>query len=327
MTVSRALSGRGSVAAGTRERVLAAAQRLRYEPNLHARGLVSGQGQGIALFSMLLLPGGSARIIEKLRCALNGLGFDAPLHGFGARDWVDNPERQIELVRALLRTRPRAVICHTSSMKREALNELSRFIESGGVVIGFGQEADLPCDQVNLDYSGMVQRATSYLLELGHRDIGYYDPALPSLIDTASDGFFKALAEAHIQERKEWLWVGPMYEEGGVWLAERFLAASERPTAIVCAMDATASVFSHQVARAGVKVPDDVSVIGMNGLPGSEFLHPALTVINQPYDELAQLVVDMLQRRLADDDSPPRRVRIAGDLVPRESTAPPGGRS
>ena len=321
MTVSYALSGKRRISPETVRRVQEAARQLSYEPNLQARTLASGRGQGVALFSMYLLPGGSARIIEKLQRGLNSLGFDAPLHGFGAHDWQNNPARQVELVRALVGSRPRAVICNNTALCPDALDEFEKFIASGGTLICFGHESDLSCDQVLPNYAGMLQLATEYLIELGHRDIGLYDPGHANPNDPASTGFYRALSEAGLKVNPKWIFTGPIYEEGGVFLAEQFLAMTKHPTAIVSVMDATASVFIQQVERAGWKVPDDISIIGMNDMPASKFWRPTLTAMHQPFDELAQHVVQLLERRLAGDDAPPQRVRLMGHLVPRESTS------
>lgn len=322
MTVSLALSGKGRVSPEMRAKIGDVARRLRYEPNLHAQSLTQGRSNLIGLFSAAVSPGVQTQIIEFIQSALNQKGYDVPLYGYGYHEYLD-PANQGEIMGALCRQRPRAIVCNLSRVYEPAMRRLEDYVERGGILIGYGPKprVPLPCDQVIVDYEGMAYLSARYLLELGHREIGLYCSGLSSPDEPRPAGFKRALLEAGIQPRESWLFDGPAFEEGGACMTKFFLALEERPTAMILTHDAAASVFVNQLQRAGMRIPDDVSVVGHHGFPVSEYALPSITTIAYPVATTAQRVVEMLDDRLTENyTGAPREAVMHGELIAREST-------
>jgi LacI family transcriptional regulator len=130
----------------------------------------------------------------------------------------------------------------------------------------------------------------------------------------------RALDEAGIAYHPEWTHDSAIYEEGGEQLTAWFLRLEKRPTAMCVNNDVVASVFVQQLYRAGLKVPDDVSVIGHDDSPIAKYCMVPLTVVTQPIWSEAEKAASLLSQRLNNEyDGPPRILIATGELVLRDS--------
>ena len=326
MTVSRVLSGKGSTSPATRQQVLEAARRLGYEPNMQARALATGHSDVIGLLVGVLYPGVHAQTAELLQEQLNLAGYDVPLYGFGTWYRLDT-EKQAATVRGLRLRRPRAIVCHTSGLQPPALEELRIFQAAGGIVVCYGNPVDLACDQAVIGYENSTYQSTKHLLKLGHRRIGLLGSWIKNqpTVEPRVRGFLRAMDEAGIALNYDHLFDGPAYEEGGAWLAQQILAMprTKRPTAMVVLHDASAGVFMNEMARAGVIVPRDMSVVGHEDIPAARYWSPPLTTLHHPVESITKSVTSMLLSRLGGETCPPVRTVNEGKLIVRESSAAP----
>jgi DNA-binding LacI/PurR family transcriptional regulator len=323
-TVSSVLNDKGRFSAHTRDRVKRVARELGFIPNPAAQRLVNGhQDNTVALFSLYLDQNVVSRKLEILQDILTEDGYSAPIYAFGNSLKVGSID-QTKMMRDLLRLRPRAFACHTGYLNEHALHELRGFSERGGVVVCYDKPVELVCDQVILDREHNSYLAMRHLLELGHRRIGFYlgylDPDPWRLA-----GVKRALREYDAPFLTEWLnYVGTeRYVKGGAQLGEFFLNLRERPTAVCIVNDLVATGFVTYVAKRGVRVPEDVSVIGHDNVPIAEFgsIVP-LTTVSNPVEKIARQVAECIAERLRNEYSgASRRFDVKGDLVVRESTA------
>ncbi len=136
-------------------------------------------------------------------------------------------------------------------------------------------------------------------------------------------GFQRALAEFGLPLHDDWVFHNPIYEKGGAQMARRFLQARKRPTGLCIVNDYVALSFMVEVMRAGVQVPDDVSIIGHDDQPVAPYCPVPLTSVSQPVDEIVGTVVEMLNERIAGSAVAPRTVVIQGQLVERQSVSAP----
>ena len=325
MTVSLALSGKGRISAATRDEILRVAQELRYEPNRQAQRLSNGQRSLIALFSPRWFPGTVGQKIELIQGLLNERGYDVPVYGHGFRH-SESADTQIDLAKRLCRERPRAIICQNSVLPAAAIKELARYQQEGGVVVSYGRELALECDQVLFDYVDSGYRATRHLLEMGHRRLGLYEPGGNER--TRLLGFERAMREFGLPIREDWILNGSPHEEGGAHLARIFLESSDRPTGLVVVNDASAATFVHEVMRAGLRVPQDVSVVGQDDTSSARYCYVPLTTVAQPVAEIAAQVADLLCARLeGGGQGAARQIHLYGKLMLRRSTAAPENQS
>jgi LacI family transcriptional regulator len=284
--VSKVLSGDPAlrVREETRERVKAAAVALDYRPNFHARGLARAQAGAIGL----LVPSGNPLIVPIIA---------------GAEEVAEE----------------RGLLLWTASHEGELTERYLRLLRSGAVdgalVAGLraGYDADelfqdprVPTLLVNrrsggadrwviLDDERAARMATEYLIDHGHRRIGWAGG--PAGVDTAErrqDGFRDAMASADLWLDPTWLVSAEYTPEGGAAAVRRFLQSPEPPTAIVAADANEGLGVWYALHQHGLSVPGDVSLIALHKLPAEDFRLPAMTCVEMPLRELGRRAVELV---------------------------------
>ncbi|MGP3933690.1 LacI family DNA-binding transcriptional regulator [Nonomuraea sp. KM88] len=166
--------------------------------------------------------------------------------------------------------------------------------------------------------------ATRHLLGLGHRRIGIITGPDSALSSRARlDGYRTALDMAGVPVDPELVGRGDFLIEGGLAEGHRMLRLPDRPTAIFATNDGQAIGVYHAAHRLGLRVPDDLSVIGFDDMPSMRWAIPPLTTVRQPLAEMAAAATSMVLKLVNGEQPPQSRVELATDLVVRESTAPP----
>lgn len=321
-TASAALNDKYGVSAKTREAVRLAAEEIGFEPNLYAQRLITGRcNDTIYLFALYLDRSVVTQKLQMVQGLLSAQGYQAPIYAYGD-NLAEETINQSGLFNSLRRQRPLAIACHVSGLHEGAIEELKRYTREGGHVVAYDLEVDMECDQVWFDREENTYRAAKHLLEQGHQRIGLYCSGTrthPRYI-----GFERALNEFGLEVAPEWLFHGGYYEQGGTLLADKFLSLRERPTAMCIVNDYTAAAFIARIQRRGLRVPDDVSVIGQDDMPVAEHSCAVpLTTVSQPTSAIAEKVVEFLLDRIEGKyTGEPRRALLYGELVERESVAP-----
>ncbi len=324
-TASLALNGKARVAPETREAVLKAAEQLGYEGNYYAQRLKGRCEKLISLLSINLDVGVGTAKLKLIQRLLAERGYDVPIYSYGSFGGgkVDD---QVALLRMVRRQKPKAIVCDIDGMSADAYRELERFCAEGGQAVCFGYPDELlqpACDEVIFDTCDNTYRAAQHLVELGHRDIGLYVPGAPHGKETRLPGFYRALEEAGIAVRLEWLFLNnhKLYEEGGAWMAQQFLSLNERPTAMCIVNDVAAAAFVNEITRAGLQVPQDVSIVSHDDWPAARYCIVPLSTASHPLETIAHQTVEFLTERLDGTyQGPPRRALIRGELVIRQSS-------
>ncbi|MEV5330356.1 LacI family DNA-binding transcriptional regulator [Nonomuraea sp. N2-4H] len=166
--------------------------------------------------------------------------------------------------------------------------------------------------------------ATRHLLDLGHRRIGIITGPDSALSSRARlDGYRTALDMAGLPVDPELIGRGDFLIEGGLAEARRMLSLPDRPTAIFATNDGQAIGTYHAAHQLGLRIPDDLSVIGFDDLPSVRWAIPPLTTIRQPLIDMAAAATSMLLTLAQGEQLAQSRVELATELVVRESTAPP----
>jgi DNA-binding LacI/PurR family transcriptional regulator len=328
-TVSTALSGKGRVAPSTRARIQALAAQLDYEPDPLAQRLANrASNRSVYLCSGTLEPGLAAEKILLIQTALAGEGLEVPLYTSAkpAREH-NGGESQVGMLRQLCRQRPRVVICAMQTLSAAALQVLEAYQRGGGIIISYDIPAPLRCDQVIYDREDNAYQAARYLLERGHRRIGLgMSRIIGRVAHPASTpqnlrlrGFRRAMAEFGLSVHDEWLFQNSTFEKGGAEMARHFLELKKRPTGLCIVNDHVALAFMVEAMRAGVRIPNELSLIGHEDQPLAAYCPVLLTSVSQPIEEIARAVAEMTLERLAGNTEPPRTQVIRGRLVERES--------
>lgn len=322
-TASRALNDRAEVSGTVRERVLAAARALDYTANLHARGL----------------RGGTTRTIGVVLLTTDAFSFNAPLMsgiydvatpcGYSvtvcdARGHVDG-ERAAHV--ALREKRVEGLLLNAVDA---GPTEVGSLIAAGlPVVLLNRQLAGVACDQVRLDYPEGTRLATAHLLARGHRRIlcpvgmRNHMPTMERL-----RGYRAALAAAGVPYDDTLVLHADGLEATYDAVRAALRGLSPRPTAIMAYNDEHAMPVLSAVTDLGLRVPDDIALVGQNDLPLARYLNPPLTTVAHRVREMARLATGLLLWRIGVLDHAPiadPRDVAGGDSAGFDSIGTDGG--
>lgn len=183
---------------------------------------------------------------------------------------------------------------------------------------------DLDTDHVVVDNEGGTYRATEHLIILGHTRIGFTYAGSAGLHTTSVSerfvGYRRALEDYGLPLDLQLIWSRPSSADAapGAWYRERLLAEG-RPSAIVASNDNEALTLLQAAQRGGLRVPDDLALVGFDDLPHVVHLHPPLTTVAQPRVELGTHAGNMLINRIEGYSGPTHKLRLPTTLVVRES--------
>lgn len=316
--VSFAFSGKRKISQKTRERIFAAAKTLNYHPNPHAQRLSSGSAKNVIGIFSLTLDHMAWRSMSHIHRLLAAHNYEAPLYTYG--HMVDLMPDYEPLLATLCRQLPEGIICNTRRLPPEASSFLRKYQQDGGTLVCLDSLVDVECDQVIFDRETNTYLAARHLLEAGHRHIGLCDLNVRDASRARAQGFRRAMSEFGVKIKDSYLFESGHYEEGGAQLAQQFLAMKKRPTGMCIVNDMQAATFVHQVLLAGLRVPEDVSVVSLDGLPASQYGMVPLTIVTQPWEAIAAKSVECLLRRLSGANvSAPERSTFIGEVVTRQS--------
>ncbi len=313
-TVSRVLNGSGQVREKTRARVMHVVEELGYVLNPYARGLAGGRSHVIGLLLPHFTVGYCAEIIRGVDDALAERGYDLMLYNAhrgsaNAASYMAAIERG--LADGLVVVLPQEVGPYLHALQQR---------HYPCVLIdhqGRNEEVD-ECFAVDVTNWQGAFDATQHLVALGHRRIGFITGRMN--LGCARDrlaGYQDALKANKIKFDKALVQVGTFNQPEGYSSAQKLLALTNPPTAIFASNDIMAFGVMEAVREGGLRIPDDVSIIGFDDIPQTLMTHPALTTVKQPLQEMGRTAVHMLLNLIDHPDQPPRRVRLNTQLVLR----------
>ncbi|MFM4719053.1 substrate-binding domain-containing protein [Aeromonas bivalvium] len=313
-TVSHVINETRFVAEETRERVFSAMRDLNYAPSLVARSLKVKETHSIG---MLVTTSSNPFFAEVVR------GVERYCFEQGYNLMLGNTEGEAETalsyLKMMLRKRVDGLLIMCSEGQQEVFNQLDWLGTLPVVVMDWGLDSDrvdLIADNSHL--GGYL--ATRHLIDLGHREIGCImgpEGRAPSTQRLA--GFRQAMAEAALPVRPEWLQGGEFDCASGFAAMTRLLALPTRPSALFIFNDMMAMGAISAAHLAGLRVPEDISLIGYDNVELAQYLSPPLTTINQPKEALGRLAVTRLLARIHGEQIANRLITQEPDLVIRQS--------
>jgi LacI family transcriptional regulator len=313
-TVSRVLNHRSDVAPDTRERVEELLRRHGY------RRRVSRAHEPAGLIDLVFNDLDSPWAVEIIR------GVEEEGHAACVGTVVSAIHRRPAATRQWLRNLQArstdGVILVTSDVQSPLHAELRR-LGLPAVVI---DPAGLPGQDVPTvgaaNWAGALA-ATEHLISLGHRRIGFIaGPSTLVCSRTRLDGYRAALEAAMLAVDPELIMPGDFYHESGFKGAEQLLSLREPPTAIFASSDQMAFGVYEAVRQRGLRVPDDVSVIGFDDLPEVRWSSPPLTTVRQPLSEMGALAARTVLRLAGGEHIESMRFELPTQLVVRDSSGP-----
>ncbi len=310
-TVSRALNG-GPVAPATRERVLEIARRLGYRPDRLAQGLATGKSRTVGV----VIPDATGPLYGQMQ---RGLADVLTAAGFGyiATESRRDPGREAALLDEMLARKVEALVLVGSGLPVEALRARFSALPPLVLIEREGAAAGVPTYQI--ENEAAAYRATRALLLAGHTRIAHIK-GLRRAGREREAGFLRALAEAGLKRAA--VLAGDFTEEGG-YRAARALLARGGFTAIFAANDRMALGVYRAAFEAGLRIPEDLSVVGFDDLAFSAYLTPPLSTLRQPAYELGRRAGEAVLSMLG--GGTPESAVLPCAFVARASVARMGG--
>ena len=323
MTVSRVVNGGSNVRATTREAVLAAIEKLNYSPNSAARSLAAGEATRIGLLSSYPSAAYMSEFLIGALAAARRAGCHVVLEACES----ERPDAQAEATRRFAATDVEGVIlpCPLSEAPAVQAELASASIPAVCIAIGVAVPGTL---NVRIDDFGAAAAMTRYLLDLGHKKIGFIrgNPNQSSSLERYR-GFASAIEEAGMQLGDVAVEQGYFTFRSGIIATERLLDRAEAPTAIFASNDDMAAAAVGVAHRRGMHVPQYLTVVGFDDTQLATTVWPELTTIRQPTALMAETALNLLLERLRDADSDgPHKTEeqvLDYELVIRESSGAP----
>ncbi|HTI25682.1 MAG TPA: LacI family DNA-binding transcriptional regulator [Kutzneria sp.] len=308
-TVSRALTSPDLVRATTRERVLAVAADLGYQPNLAARGLITGKTGNIGI----VVPDLNNPFFTGV---LKGVQNQARMasHAVFVADSDEDPAAEEQLVRAMAKQVDGVILC-SPGIDEQQVRELA---DATTLVLLNRRMRGVPAALMNSG-SGMRQ-VIDHLVALGHHRIAFLNGPRTSWSNKERRRGLRVAVQRHDVDLVDMGPFPPRYE-GGLQAAD--LAMAEKVTAIVAYNDIMALGVLARLRDRGVRVPEDVSLTGFDDLMFGALCQPPLTTVAMPVVPAGRLAVDLLLDRLANRDAEVRQEELDTQLIVRATTAPP----
>jgi LacI family transcriptional regulator len=321
-TVSRVLNNAANVRAATAERVRAAMHALDYTPSTAARELRTGRSRSIGMLFSDPSSGFQARLHHAALTASGDAGYFLAAGIFD--ETQENWRRQ--LADFLARTRvDNMVLVPPLCDSEDLLQELSEH-RIATVLISPSRAPD-DAHVVRMDDYGAAREITEHLLSLGHRRLAHLSgPEGHAASIERQRGFLDAIkADGRAEAREDWIRPGLFRFKEAVAAAEVMLSGDDRPTAVFGANDDTAAAVCFAAGHMGLRVPDDLSVVGFDDAPIATTVWPPLTTIAQPFDAMAEAMVRLIDETPARHDSNwhGKHLTLPHALRVRASTAPP----
>jgi LacI family transcriptional regulator len=320
-TVSRTINRVPTVNPKIAKRVWDVIEELDYFPNTQARALVSGRSWILGLIVSEITNPFFPELIQ---------GFEdiAVEHGYEILVSSTNhdPKRMSHCIRRMLERKVDGVAVMTFGIEAPLLEQLAQrkvplvFIDVGPDGPGI--------NVLKVDYRHGIRQGVQHLAALGHRNIAFLrGPMGLHSAQSRLDAFSESMRECGITPDPAWILQGEHTLEGGMSAMQQLLAGKNMPTAVMCSNDMTAIGVLHTMYRAGLRVPDDLSVVGFDNIHIAEVTIPPLTTVQMSRFDLARAAVTALRACAEGTDKSTQKneYNIQTDLVVRESTGFPRG--
>ena len=315
-TVSRALRDSPRVKSETIQRIRRIADQYGYLASAVGRSLATRRTKTIGVVVTTITDLFAAEVVSGIEEAAGNNGYSILLANSNA-----DPEREIRVVHSLEESRVDGIVVTSSRVGALYVPMLSRMRVP--IVLLNNQHPSEFVHSVMIANTDASMAATQHLIDLGHRRIAYLGDRNGRQSDTERfAGYRQALDAADVPFEPELVFHGDGNPEGGMEGMVRLLALPDPPTAVFCYDDMTALGVLTQIRNSGLRVPQDISVIGFDDLRIVRYTEPQLTTVRQPMLQMGRMAMETLLDILAGSDST-HNIKVPGELIVRGSTAPP----
>lgn len=318
-TVSRTINGSPVVSEKLAKRVWQAIEQLNYYPNTHARSLVSGRSRILGVIVENITNPFFPELVQSFEEIAVANGYEVIISSSNS-----DPVVLTNCVRRMLERKVEGVAVMTFGEEEPVLDQLA--LHDIPIVLAEFRLEDPKASTILLDYASGIKAAVNHLVELGHSKIAFLSGPhkLHSAITREND-FRTAMVSAGLSVQKRWVIECDHTLKGGVAGFTHLRALDSRPTAVLCSNDMTAIGVLRAAYMQDLRVPQDLSVIGLDDIDFAEFTLPPLTTIRLSRTDLARAAFEAL--KLQTETPRPANVQreflVSTSLVVRGSTGKP----
>ena len=319
-TVSRTLSKPESVAKQTRDKVNKAIAQSGYVANQLASNFRRRQSKTIVVLVPNIANSFYAAVIQGIEKVAFENGYRVLLG-----DTLFRQGRELEYAEMVRQRLADGMICLGRNVPYDERPSVSS-TDTPPIVMACEYHGPLPVPSVVIDNLQAAKEMTQYLIEQGHRRIGFISgPDDMPICQARLQGYMDALAQAKIRRTKSLITSGAFVLSEGYKLACKMLSAQNPPTALFCASDEMAIGAMNAAADLGFRVPEDVSIAGFDDMEVAEYCRPALTTVHQPRTEIGEKAMLAMLNLLNGNGSGELRTVLPHQLIIRSSVDKPKG--
>lgn len=318
-TVSKVLNGVPSVSQDTREKVLEVARRLNYRPSVIAQSLKSKKTRAIGLVLPSIMNPFFLSILKGVEDAAVENGYIVVFCE------SDNEKNKESLYFQIFEERwVDGVIFSGVEGNLEEERYIRSLHEKGIPVVLIDREIEgYFTNAVLIDNKGAAFTATTYLLELGHRQIAsIVGPQNIKIFVKRLEGYKAALSKYGVNFDPALVVEGDLSIEGGALAIRELMARKQRFTALFASNDLMAIGAMKELQKKGAEIPRDISIVGFDDIPLATLITPSLTTISQPAYEMGVEAVSLIKKNIELGKTLESKIILPTELVVRESTAP-----
>ena len=314
-TVSKVLNEHADIGAATRARVLARVQELGYRPNAVARSLSLRRTHTLGFVIPDLMHSFFVEVMSGLEAVTSSRGYGLLLCSSG--EDPDKERRELEMLRA--RQVDGIVVASTDAANTDLLRDIVS-LDGAVVMIDRDDHPDLQCHRVLTDDLLVGRLATDHLIDSGRRSIAHLAGPPFAHAKRRTEGYRQALTARGLTVRPEWIVEAGFLEAGGYETMKRLLATHPAIDAVFASNDPTAIGAMKAIWEAGLRVPEDIAVVGAGDVWHGDMLRVPLTTVGWSKEELGKRAAELILDQIGPHpEGPFRRIVIPPKLVVRRS--------
>ncbi|MBW9172222.1 LacI family DNA-binding transcriptional regulator [Clostridium estertheticum] len=313
-TVSRALNNSPFISDLTKAKIMTIAKELNYVPNYSAKSLVLNRSYNIGLIFTTISEATSSRFfyetISGVNSAIKG-SYNLVVRGIDDyKDFTSVNRKRFDGIILMSQSNSDNSFIYYLMEKKIPLVVLNRYIDESSIV-----------NILSSDKKG-VYEAVNYLIQNGHKDIAIIEGKKGFNSTTErKNGFLDALIENKIQINSNYIVEGNYTIGSGYDAMKKLLSLSEIPTAVFCSNDEMAIGAMKATVEAGLNVPNDISIMGFDGMQLGDYLTPALTTVRRPIIEISKIGAEKLLSIIENNTDDGEKIYISTELIKRDSVA------
>lgn len=315
-TVSRVVNNNPNVKPQTRKKVFEAIERLGYRPNAVARGLASKKTTTVGVVIPDISNSIFAEVARGIEDIANMYHYNIILCNADKKK-----EKEIRVINTLLEKQVDGLVFMGGAVTDEHIQAFRT--STVPIVLCATTDESLQFPSVDIDHEGAAMDAVQELIRAGHQRIALIGGSLqdPSIGYARYAGYKKALEQAGIPFREEYVRIGNYRYESGMETMEYFLELKERPTAVFAVTDEMAIGAIHRIQDFGLRVPQDISVISVDNTHMAAMVRPQLTSVAQPMYDIGAVSMRLLTKLMKNETVDTSRVILPHRLIARQSVS------